>query len=156
MVFARQLRSALLCADALHTRTDIYATLSVLVSLIAAEAGNASLDVFVALCIVGIIIHAAFKVAQQGFTILTDAARVHPAIIERVALSIPGVQGCHRIRSRGFEDAITVDCHIWVDPTLSTAEAHRLTHAVMDRVRTEVPGVVEVNIHTEPTGTSGG
>jgi cation diffusion facilitator family transporter len=151
----RELQSALLSADALHTRTDIYATLSVLASLAAAKAGNASLDIFVALLIVGIVIHAAYKIVQQGLTILTDAARVPPATIERVALSIPGVQGCHHIRSRGFEDAITVDCHIWVDPTLSTAEAHRLTHAVMDRVRAEVPGVVEVIIHTEPGRTTG-
>jgi cation diffusion facilitator family transporter len=153
--WGRELGSALLCADALHTRTDIYASLSVLASLAAARAGYAVLDILVALLIVVIIAWAAVKIAHHGLNILTDAARVDPMTIQRVALSVPGVWGCHHIRSRGFEDAIAVDCHIWVDPKLSTTEAHRLTHVVMDRVQAEVPGVVEVIIHTEPARASG-
>ena len=146
----RELHSALLLADALHTRSDIYASLSVLAALAAAKAGSASLDVLAALFIVGLIARTAFGIIQQSFAVLADASRVDPAVIERVVLSVPGVRWCHRIRSRGFEDAIAIDCHIWVDPEIPTTEAHRLTHAVMDRVRAEVPGVTEVLIHTEP------
>ncbi|GIX47161.1 MAG: cation transporter [Candidatus Tectimicrobiota bacterium] len=146
----RELGSTLLSADAQHTRTDVYASLSVLASLAAAAAGYAFLDGLVALVIVGVIVRAALRIFRQELAVLTDAARVDPAVIEKVALSVPGVRACHRIRSRGFEDAITVDCHIWVDPQLPTAEAHRLTHAVMDRIRAEVPGVSEVIVHTEP------
>lgn len=146
----RELQSPILSADAMHTRSDIFATLAVLASLVAARAGFALLDIIVALLIVGLIAWSALQITRRSLTTLTDASRVDPAVIEQVARSVPGVLACHQIRSRGFEDAITVDCHIWVNAALSTEESHRITHDVMQRVKAGVPGVVEVVIHTEP------
>lgn len=152
----RELQSPILCADAMHTRSDIFATLAVLASLAAAKAGFALLDIIVALLIVGLVAWSALQIIQNSISTLTDASRVDPAVIEQVACAVPGVLACHQVRSRGFEDAIIIDCHIWVKATLSTEESHRITHDVMQRVKTEVPGVVEVVIHTEPAPVESG
>jgi cation diffusion facilitator family transporter len=152
----RELQSPILTADAMHTRSDIFATVAVLASLAAARAGFALLDIIVALLIVGLIAWSALEIIRNSIITLTDASRVDPAVIEQVACSVPGVLACHQVRSRGFEDAITIDCHIWVKATLSTQESHRITHDVMQRVKTDVPGVVEVVIHTEPAPVGSG
>jgi cation diffusion facilitator family transporter len=152
----RQLKSPILSADAMHTRSDIFATLAVLASLIAAKAGFAWLDIVVALLIVGLIAWSALQIIRHSLITLSDASRVDPAMIEQVACAVPGVLACHQIRSRGFEDAIIVDCHIWVGASLTTEASHRITHAVMQQVKAEVPGVVEVIIHTEPAPVGGG
>lgn len=151
----RQLQSPILSADAMHTRSDIFATLAVLVSLVAAKAGFAWLDIVVALLIVGLIAWSALQIIRHSLITLTDASRVDSAVVEQVACDVAGVLACHQVRSRGFEDAIIIDCHIWVDAALTTEESHRITHAVMQRIKAEVPGVVDVIIHTEPAPVSG-
>lgn len=148
---AKQLKSEILLADSMHTLSDVYASLSVIVALVAIQLGFSMADVVVALLIVFLIARAAFSIVYQALSTLADESRVDPLKVEETVMAIPGVVTCHHIRSRGIPDAINVDFHITLDPALPLAEAHRITHEAMDRVKRAIPGVTDVVIHTEPT-----
>lgn len=146
----RELRSQILLADALHTRADIYASGAVLASLAAARFGYPAVDPVAALLLVGLILRATWTIVGQNLDTLADAAPISPAQIEAVVQDIPGVRGCHKVRTRGVQDDIHVDLHIQVDPGLDIEAAHALSHQVKERILDRVPAVVDVVVHTEP------
>ncbi|GBD09815.1 putative cation efflux system protein [Candidatus Thermoflexus japonica] len=145
-----RLRSSILMADALHTRTDVFVTLSVLASLAAVRLGLPWLDPAVALGVVGVILSAGLRILRSTALVLTDSAAVDPAEVERVALSVPGVRAIHRVRSRGTPDETYVDLHLKVDPAMSTEQAHAIATEVEERLKAEIPGVVDAVVHIEP------
>jgi cation diffusion facilitator family transporter len=145
-----RLRSSILMADALHTRTDVFVTLSVLASLAAARLGIPWLDPLVALGVVGVILIAGLRILRSTALVLTDSAAVDPEEVERVARSVPGVRAIHKVRSRGTPDATYVDLHLKVDPAMSTEQAHAIATEVEERLKAEIPGVVDAVVHVEP------
>ncbi|MDW8065416.1 MAG: cation diffusion facilitator family transporter [Anaerolineae bacterium] len=145
-----RLRSSILMADALHTRTDVFVTLSVLASLAAVRLGLPWLDPMVALGVVGVIIAAGLRILRSTALVLTDSAAVDPAEVERVALSVPGVRSIHRVRSRGTPDETYLDLHLKVDPAMSTEQAHAIATEVEKRLKSEIQGVVDAIVHIEP------
>lgn len=145
----QQLNSNLLLADAAHTRSDIFVSLSVFASLIAVQWGWAWLDLVVALLIVLIIGRTGWRIVRQASETLADRVAVDAALVEEIALSVEGVQSCHKIRSRGCEPAIHLDLHIQVDGQMSLAEAHELGHCTQDRLQKKL-GVSDVIVHVEP------
>lgn len=147
----KALHSDILLADATHTRTDLFVTVSVVVSLIATRAGWAWMDVFVAAAVVALIIRASFGILRQTSYILTDARVIDPDVIERAATDVPGVRQVHRARSRGSNDAAYVDVHVKVDPAMSTIQAHAIASEVERRLARDVPGVVDAVVHIEPS-----
>ena len=60
----RRLNSELILADAVHTRTDLFVTVTVVVSLVAARLGAAWVDVVVAVAVVVFIVAAAVKIIR--------------------------------------------------------------------------------------------
>ncbi|MFN3928405.1 MAG: cation diffusion facilitator family transporter [Thermoflexus sp.] len=145
-----RLRSSILIADALHTRSDVFVTLSVLAGLAAAHLGIPWLDPLVATGVIGVIVRAGLRILRSTALVLTDSAAVDPAEIERVALSVPGVRSIHKVRSRGTPDATYVDLHLKVDPAMSTEQAHSIATEVEERLKAELPGVVDAVVHIEP------
>ncbi|HEV8661806.1 MAG TPA: cation diffusion facilitator family transporter [Candidatus Methylomirabilis sp.] len=146
----RALKSQILLADALHTRVDVYASAAVLASLAAARLGYPAVDAVAALVLVGLILRATWGIAGQNLDSLADAARISPERIAALVQDIPGIRGCHKVRTRGLEDDVHVDLHIQVDPGLPIEEAHELSHRVKERILDRVPTVVDVVVHTEP------
>jgi cation diffusion facilitator family transporter len=146
----KRLQSEILVADALHTRSDLYASLAVLASLVAVKLGYPLLDPIAALLIVPLIGRAGLRIIGQSLYVLTDTSRLHPGIVEKVALEVQGVRECHAVRSRGFPDAIYMDFHILVDPQLTVAEAHEIAHQVERELTARFPGVTDLVVHVEP------
>ena len=66
------------------------------------------------------------------------------------ALAVPGVLGCHSIRTRGAEAAVHVDLHVQVDPAATVTEGHRVAEAVERAVCERFPEVADVLVHLEP------
>ena len=148
----RRLQSEVLVADALHTKADIYISLAVVGGLIAVRLGYPVVDPLLAL---GIAVHIArigVDIIRENTATLLDGAVLPRQDVERLALQVPGVHAAHRIRSRGPQDAVHVDLHILVDPTLSTVQAHALAHQVQQRLEKMLPGVQDVMVHVEPIG----
>jgi cation diffusion facilitator family transporter len=146
----RRLNSSLLLADAVHTRTDLFVTVGVVASLVAARLGAAWVDLAVAVIVGGIIVAAALKIIRSTSDVLADSAMVPAGEVERVAAAVPGVWFVHRVRSRGSEDAAYVDLHVKVDPAMATTQAHAIASEVEHKLRTELPGVVDAVVHIEP------
>lgn len=146
----KELKSEFLIADSLHTKSDIYISLSVIISLIAARAGYPVVDIITAFIITLFIVRMGFEILKSATDVLTDAACIDPNTVKRVVMDIPGVHDCHGIRTRGKVDAVNVDLHVLVDPEEKTQDAHDIAHAVEEAIRSEFSSVVDVVIHIEP------
>ncbi|MEA3036595.1 MAG: ferrous-iron efflux pump FieF [Sphingomonadales bacterium] len=68
-----------------------------------------------------------------------------------VAARHPELKGIHDLRTRtsGMHDF--VQFHVWVDPAMTVAEAHRVMDEVENKLEREFPGC-EILIHLDPEG----
>ena len=146
---ARKYKSVVLKADAAHTLSDVFASLAVIVSLVAAQLGYPQLDLVAALVIIVMIARAAFQILRDSGQSLTDTAILPAPAIEAVALGVPGVISVHKIRSRRGAKGGHADLHVQVKGDLPLAQAHGIGHQVSDRVRDEL-GISDVLVHVEP------
>ncbi|MFQ5961617.1 MAG: cation diffusion facilitator family transporter [Candidatus Methylomirabilales bacterium] len=146
----QQLQSDILVADAMHTRSDLFASLGVLASLAAAKAGYPGLDVVAALFIILLIGRSGIRMIGQSLYVLSDASRLPAGTVEKAALQVTGVREVHAVRSRGFADAIYMDLHILVDPQLTVAAAHAIAHRVEASLKKQFPQVADMVVHVEP------
>lgn len=149
----RRLQSDFLVADALHTRADIFLSISVIGGLTAVRLGYPIADPILALVIALFIAKIGIDIIRESSPTLMDEAVMIPGKVEQIALSVPGVVSCHRVRSRGHEGAVYADLHIRVDPHMSTEQAHAVAHEVQYRIRERRPDVQDVTIHVEPAGS---
>jgi cation diffusion facilitator family transporter len=149
---ARELKSGILLADSRHTLSDVFVTVGVLASLVAASLEIYFLDLVTAVAITGVIGYTAYRIVAGALGVLADAAAIDPKAVAGEALAIEGVTHAHRVRSRGGADDIHVDLHIHVPPDLSTRVAHEIAHEVADRIRERFEGVTDVVVHVEPEG----
>ncbi|NIU63496.1 MAG: cation diffusion facilitator family transporter [Pseudomonas stutzeri] len=150
----RRLHSDVLVADALHTRADIFVSLSVIGGLIAVRLGYPVADPILALIISLVIVKIGIDIIRESSPTLMDEAAMPSDAVEQIAMAVPGVLSCHRVRSRGHESAVYADLHIRVDPATSTDQAHAIAHQVQRRLRERFPGIQDVTIHVEPHGPS--
>jgi cation diffusion facilitator family transporter len=148
----KQLDSEILLADARHTTTDLYVTLSVLASLAGVWLGWRWLDALVATGVVALILRAAFQILSNTGRALTDEAALDPQAVEAIAYASPGVRYVHRIRSRRSAGAAFVDLHVKVDPGMSTAQAHAVASEVERRLKAGLENVSDALVHIEPAG----
>jgi cation diffusion facilitator family transporter len=149
----RKLHSDVLVADALHTRADIFVSLSVIGGLIAVRLGFPLADPILALIISLVIAKIGIDIIREGSPALMDKVVVSPEEIKEIALSVPGVLLCHKVRSRGHETAVYIDLHISVAPSTPIAQAHQIAHRVQGRLRERVPYLQDATIHIEPAPT---
>jgi cation diffusion facilitator family transporter len=148
----RRLKSAFLVADSTHTRADLFVSLGVVVSFVAARLGLTWADPLVASVIAAIIAWQAVSILLSAFHVLTDRAVIPAEEIERLAAAVPGVESIHDVRTRGRGDAVYVDLTLHVNGETSLREAH----AVADRIEAALvrahPGIADVVVHLEPEG----
>jgi cation diffusion facilitator family transporter len=105
------LRSQVLIADSIHMKSDLYTSLSVIVSLVAIELGFPIIDPIVSLIISFIIFRAGYKIIKEGFRSLLDMSRIEDKEIRKLIIRMEGVNDCHKIRTRGGMGDIKVDMH---------------------------------------------
>lgn len=148
----RRLQSDLLVADAMHTRADIFVSLSVMGGLVAVRLGYPLADPILALGISLVIAKIGIDIIRESSPTLMDQVVVPPDQVEQIARSVPGVVSCHKVRSRGHEGAVYADLHLQVDPGMSTEQAHAIAHEVQRRLRERRSDVQDVVIHVEPAG----
>lgn len=146
----RELKSSILLSDAMHTRSDIYVSISVIVSLIAIRLGFVIIDTIIAGIIAILIIKAGLEILIPGINILSDASMIDSDNIYNLVIKVPQVQYCHKIRTRGKENYIMVDLHVGLDKAFTLEYSHKLAHEIEDMLKEELEGVKEVIVHVEP------
>jgi cation diffusion facilitator family transporter len=147
---AGRLGSEVLMADATQTRGDVWSSLTVIVALAGARLGWPILDPLAALVVAGFIGWAGYQIATATTRILSDRMVIAESDLEQVVLSVPGVLGCHHIRTRGTSDHVFLDLHVWLPPDMRLRDAHALSHVVKDRVIARYPQIADAIIHIEP------
>lgn len=146
----RRLRSDMLVADAEHTMSDVWVSLSVIAGLVLVKAGLPVADPIVSLLVAVFIARAAFEILRQVNASLADGARLPERAVRELVEGVDGVRSSHNVRTRGTEAAVYADLHILVDPQMSVRDAHEVANAVEDVIRGVYPQVVDVTVHVEP------
>ncbi len=152
---ATRLTSELLVADAMHTRSDVLTSLGVLASLVGVWLGFPILDPLSGLVVAMVIGHTGFQIGRSATHILADRIVIPEEDLRTVVMAVPGVLGCHRIRTRGTADHVFLDLHVWMRPDTRLDEAHRLSHVVKDGLMQRYPQIVDAIIHIEPPPDKG-
>lgn len=145
----RELKSALLTADAAHTQSDILVTLLAVVSLWLSARGVTRVDGALAIVVGLIIAWTGYQILRMSIPVLVDERALEAAQIRAVAEQVPGVLSVRDIRSRATGTDSFAEVTIAVSGLSSVAEAHALADAVEDAVAKRLGGG-QVTVHIEP------
>ncbi len=145
-----RLSSEVLLADSMHTQSDVWTSVTVIVALAGSALGYPALDPLAALVVVGFIGHAAWEIFKSTSEVLSDHIVIPEDEVRRIVVSVPEVLGCHEIRTRGSRDFVFLDLHIWMAPTTALDAAHEISHVVKDRLMAHFPQIGDAIIHLEP------
>ncbi|BAQ65590.1 cobalt-zinc-cadmium resistance protein [Geminocystis sp. NIES-3709] len=148
--------SNILIADATHTMSDVWITISVLFGLIGvwkSEAWNLtwlqSLDYLLAFPVGILVIKSAWAVLKSNLPWLVDQMAIAPELIHQIVMEVPGVINCHNIASRGLLGRqIFIEMHLIVDSE-NIKTAHDITEKIEIKLE-EKFAPVRIIIHVEP------
>ena len=147
----KKLNSYILISDSMHTKSDIFVSIGVLVTLIGVKLGlPVIIDPIASLVVAGFIFHAAYEIFKSTIDVLVDRAIIDDEHIVGVLNTFDQIKTYHEIRSRGSETNMHVDMHIMVDPNMTVDEAHELSHQIEDRIREITNQNTQVIVHVEP------
>lgn len=147
----KALKSDILVSDSLHTRADIFTSLTVITSLIVTKLGFTLIDPIVTILISLFIGYAAFEIVKQSSDVLCDTAVfLDDQKVKNIVLKIEGVRACHKIRSRGRIDDVYIDLHVQVNPNMHIDNAHQISYRIEEAIKSAIPGITDVVVHMEP------
>ena len=145
----RRVGSSILVADATHTMSDVWVTISVIGGLIGVWLGYQLLDVLLAFPVALLVFWSGWSVLKENLPWLVDQMAIAPEIIHTIAVSVPGVINCHDIASRGvIGRQVFIEMHLIVDAR-DVETAHNITEEV-ERQLEERFSPVRILIHVEP------
>ncbi len=143
-------------ADHVHYSSDLMLNASVIAALVMdSMLGVRGADPLFGVAIAGWLIWHARDVASTAIDQLMDKEwpKEKRERFLAVAQSHPELKGIHDMRTRTSGAHDFVQFHVWVDPTMTVLEAHRVMDEVEAKLMTEFPGT-EVLIHPDPEGHS--
>lgn len=151
---AARLQSEVLLADAHHTLSDLLTSATVIVALIGVQFGYSWLDPAAAIVVAVFIGYACWEIFTSTSGILADRIVIPEEEIRAVVTGVPGVIGCHHIRTRGSADFVFLDLHVWMNAQMPLERAHALSHDVKDKLMARFPQIKDAIIHIEPPPAS--
>ncbi|HYX16321.1 MAG TPA: cation diffusion facilitator family transporter [Nostoc sp.] len=145
----RRVGSSILIADATHTMSDIWVTISVIAGLIGVWLGYQWMDLVLSFPVALLVFWSGWSVLKENLPWLVDQMAIAPEAIHAIATSVPGVINCHDIASRGvLGRQVFIEMHLIVDaPDVETA--HHITEEVESRLE-ERFRPVRILVHVEP------
>ncbi len=152
----QRLGSAILIADAHHTMSDVWVTITVLAGLIGvwqAQELNLPqlelLDGLLAFPVAFIVFRSGWTVLKSNLPWLVDEMAIAPEAIHKIVIEVPGVINCHEIASRGLLGRqVFVEMHVVV-ATSEVQTAHKITEEIEARLKQKF-SPIRVLIHIEP------
>ncbi|MDO8663647.1 MAG: cation diffusion facilitator family transporter [Candidatus Wildermuthbacteria bacterium] len=147
----KKLKSAILIADSLHTKTHLLITPAVIVGIAAVKIGLPIFDPIIAIIITFMLAKLAWEIVEHATLVLCDRALVEEGRIRKIAQTINGIDSSHQIRTRGDEYHVFLDMHISLNPELSLREAHSVSHELKEKIMREITQIKDVVIHIEPS-----
>ena len=149
---ARKHRSAILRANAWHSRTDALSSVIVMVGITGTMVGLPYLDAIAAIGVALMIAKIGWDFGWQSVRELIDTALDPDRVdaIRHTIEAVDGVEALHLLRSRRMGGDALVDVHIQVDPTLSVSEGHQISETVRAQLIDEIEEVSDVMVHIDP------
>ena len=148
---AKRVKSDMLYANALHSRSDAASSLVVLVGVGGSLLGIAWLDAAAAIVVGAMIIKMGATIGWQNIRELVDTG-VDEAVLESIRqhiLNVPGIQAIHQLRTRKMAGHILIDVHVIVPPYISVSEGHHIGDQVLVTLYREVDNVQDVTVHVD-------
>lgn len=147
----KKVNSYILVSDSLHTKSDVYVSLGVLITLICIKLGFPVIIDKLVSFIVGIfILHGAYEIFKSTISILVDSAVIDENIIREIVVEFSEIKYIKNIRSRGCENNIYIDMDIMVEPDMTVEKSHELTHNIENTMREKLNKNIQVATHIEP------
>ena len=149
--YAKLTRSALLEANAWHSRSDSLSSIAVLIGIGCSMAGFPLVEYLAALAVALLIGHMGFKLAWNAMQDLIDRGvpvaqqNTYSATLARVT----DILDVHMLRSRLMGTDVMIDAHIQVAADLSVSEAHQINDYGMRLLKTEHPEISDVTLHID-------
>lgn len=146
----KRVNSPILIADATHTMSDVWVTITVIGGLVGIWWLNIQwIDVLLAFPVALLVFWSGWSVLKENLPSLVDEMAIAPEAIHAIALAVPGVINCHDIASRGvLGRQIFIEMHLIVEAA-DVETAHRITEEVESRLE-ERFSPVRILIHVEP------
>ncbi len=135
-------------ADALHHRSDVFATTLVIVALISSQYNYLYVDGAMGVLISFTIFYSAFFIAKTAINPLLGEAPPEKLLkeIKSTAMSIRYVTGVHDIIFHQYGQTIVVSLHIEVSGKMSAEVSHDISEAVERKISAKTGGVVVVHV----------
>ena len=149
---ARSLRSAALEANARHLFTDVWTSLGVVATVgVVSLTGLYLLDPLIAMFVALNITREGWQVLMSSFSRLMDERLPDDEenMILRALDAHPAIRGYHRLRSRRAGSGRFAEVDVFVEPSLTVAEAHDLIVELEDELCRVLPDLI-TTIHIEP------
>ena len=146
--------SVAIATDHVHYQSDLLLNLSVIAALALEQyAGLDGSDALFGIAIALWLAWGAWRASARAIDQLMDkewpeAKRQH---FVEVAARHPELKGIHDLRTRTSGASDFVQFHVWVDPAMTVAEAHRVMDEVELKLQAEFPDC-EILIHLDPEG----
>ena len=149
---AQKANSAMLVANAWHSRSDAASSLVVAIGIGGSLMGFVYADLLAAAIVGALIVKMGWQFSYRALEELIDKGANAEEIdaIRHVIDDTPGVIGLHDLRTRRMADRILVDAHVLVSPRISVSEGHRIAEMVRRRVRENCPEVLDMLVHIDP------
>lgn len=148
---AERLHSAVMMANAWHTRADAASALVVAVGIGGSLLGWRFLDLLAAVLVGFMILKMGLEFAWEALCELVDTglSEDEVAAIRATLTGTAGVVDLHELRTRRMAHQALVDAHIRVDPRISVSEGHRIAESARRRVLQAHPAVLDVLVHVD-------
>jgi len=141
-------------ADHVHYQSDLLLNASVIAALVLDQyVGFTGADPVFGVGIALWLLFGAWRASSRAIDQLMDKEwpeeKRHRFL--EVAARHPELKGIHDLRTRTSGARDFVQFHVWVDPDMTVADAHRVIHEVEHKLSDEFPGC-EILIHVDPEG----
>jgi len=150
----RKIKSMSVVANAYHHRSDAIANIPIVLAVGAAQIFPAwtFLDAVGALVAAGFILKTSHEIIWPALREMVDTSASSEDLIKitEVARSVTGVRNLHDLRTRYVGSSIHVDLHVVVDPEITVMQGHLIGDEVTDRLKQDIPNVIDVLIHIDP------
>lgn len=149
---AKKLRNQFLLADAKHTLSDIYVTVSVIISMVLIKIGApVIIDSILSFVIAGLILKTGVEIFKSSTLVLTDGIVIENDLIKSRILEVNEVIDVIDVKNRGNENEVFIEAIISVEETMSIKHAHE----IVDEVENYLSNCFEeyrliYSIHVEP------
>ena len=149
----KKTNSIIVKSDSLHYTSDILTNIVIIVSLIITTNPKLRLvDPILALLIASYIIYSAYEIGKKCFDNLMDKELEDKELkeIQQIIISLAGVKGYHKLKTRRSGNRIFIQTHIDIDKSLSFIQAHIITDKLEEDLLAKYQNS-EIIIHSDPS-----